>query len=143
MNQCVFQWAVFNWEQVQVAEVASEFDDKYAWAKGYDFEALGIGCAGQLSRTASLIVSSDFSASLDAVLSAAQAKLADGFVPTSAFGNSWNQCANRDVHNRGKIYWTGSGHHFLGIVTALQVADTSLLDIPSSLPRICLLLVTM
>jgi hypothetical protein len=108
LNQCVFQWAVFNWEQVEVAEVASAFDDKYDWAEGYDFEALGRGCAGQLSRSASLIASSDFSNSLDAVLRAAQAKLADGSVFTYAFSNSCVVCADRVVQTRGKIYWTGS-----------------------------------
>lgn len=108
LNQCVFQWAVFNWEQVEVAEVASAFDDKYDWAEGYDFEALGRGCAGQLSRSANLIASSDFSNSLDAVLSAAQAKLADGFVLTYASGDSCVVCADGVVQTRGKIYWTGS-----------------------------------
>jgi hypothetical protein len=84
LNQCVFQWAVFNWEQVAVADVASEFDSKYDWAEGYDFQALGRGCAVQLNRTENLIASSDFGDSLDAVLSAAQAKLADGSVPIDA-----------------------------------------------------------
>jgi hypothetical protein len=112
LNQCVFQWAVFNWEQVEVTEVTSAFNGKYAWAEGYDFEALGRGCAGQLSRTASLIASSDFSNSLDAVLSAAQAKLADGSVLTSS--DSCVVCADRVVQTRGKIYWTGLAILYFG-----------------------------
>ncbi|KAK3940427.1 SGNH hydrolase-type esterase domain-containing protein [Diplogelasinospora grovesii] len=90
LNQCIYQWAVFNWEQVAVAEIASKFKDKYDWAAEYDFFPLGRGCDGQLSRTADLIASSAFSSSLDAVLSAAKAKLASG----------------------GKIYWTGYAKFF-------------------------------
>lgn len=83
LNQCIFQWAVFNWEQVKVAQVQAALSRK-PWAKGYDFEPLGRGCEGQLSHTADMIASSSFTNSLDAVLSAAQAKLAEGFVAIDA-----------------------------------------------------------
>jgi hypothetical protein len=84
LNQCIFQWAVFNWEQVTVAEIAAEFDAKYDWASDYDFEPLGYGCDAQLARTASLLASSDFSSKLDAVLSAAKAKLSARLVDTDS-----------------------------------------------------------
>ena len=49
----------------------------------------GAAASGQLYRTVSLIASSDFSNSLDAVLSAAKAKLADGFVIMDAPGERY------------------------------------------------------
>jgi len=77
LNQCIYQWAVLNQEQVTVAQAAAltkEFD----WAADYDWETLGLGCAAQLDRTQSLIASSTFSSNIDAVLNAAKAKLAPG-----------------------------------------------------------------
>jgi hypothetical protein len=76
LNQCIFQWAVLNSAQVNIGKIASEFDKKYEWAAGLDWDALGRGCAGQLKRTGSLIASESFSKSLDSVLDAAKKKLA-------------------------------------------------------------------
>lgn len=83
LNQCVFQWASLRADQVDVATLAAEFDARFDWAKDYDFTRLGRGCANQLARSGSKIVSSEFSSSLDTVLNAAKAKLAPGFVLTT------------------------------------------------------------
>jgi len=84
LNQCIFQWAVLNWAQVTLAQIVAAFDSDYDWAADYDFEPLGRGCDAQLARSASLIASSKFSSRLDAILSAAKAKLSNGFVATNA-----------------------------------------------------------
>jgi hypothetical protein len=67
---------VLNDQQVNIGKIASEFDKKFEWAAGLDWDALGRGCAGQLKRTASLVESDSFSKSLDSVLDAAKKKLA-------------------------------------------------------------------
>jgi hypothetical protein len=77
LNQCIYQWAVLNQEQVIVAKLAA-LDKKYEWAADYDWDKLGLGCAGQLDQTQSLIASNSFSNNLDAVLNATKAKLAPG-----------------------------------------------------------------
>lgn len=59
-----------------MAKVAAETED-YAWAKDFDFDTLGRGCAAQLDHTASLIGGSTFSQQLDNVLNAAKGKLAE------------------------------------------------------------------
>lgn len=80
LNQCVFQYGVFNWDQVTVAEVAAKYDEKYKWASEIDFEKLGRGCPGQLGISSNLIDSTSFSNQIDKVLNAAKAKLASGLV---------------------------------------------------------------
>lgn len=75
LNQCVYQLAVLNQEQVTVAKAAVNTEE-FAWAKDFDFDTLGRGCAGQLDHTASLVGGGPFSDSLDKVLSAAKGKLA-------------------------------------------------------------------
>ncbi|THC88424.1 hypothetical protein EYZ11_012126 [Aspergillus tanneri] len=75
LNQCIFQWAVFNPNQVNAAKTAALADPKYAWAKTFDWDSLGLGCDGQLARTKKLIAGDAFSKSLDSVISAAKAKL--------------------------------------------------------------------
>ncbi|KAB5550778.1 SGNH hydrolase-type esterase domain-containing protein, partial [Coniochaeta sp. 2T2.1] len=75
LNQCIFQVGVLNPEQVIVAKLAAQTEE-YAWAKDFDFDTLGRGCAAQLDHTATFIGSSTFSQRLDNVLSAAKGKLA-------------------------------------------------------------------
>jgi hypothetical protein len=82
LNQCIFQFAVLNPQQVIVAKLAVEAEpENYAWAKDFDFDTLGRGCATQLDQTAAIIGSSTFSSNLDQVLNAAKAKLAKECVP--------------------------------------------------------------
>lgn len=80
LNQCIFQWAVLNPNQVDVAKAATFADSKYAWAKNFDWDSLGLGCDGQLARTKQLIAGDAFSKSLDSVISAAKAKLGSELV---------------------------------------------------------------
>lgn len=75
LNQCIFQWAVLNAGQVALAKAAAFANSDYTWAKSYDWDALGLGCDGQLARTKQLIASDAFSRSLDEVISAAKLKL--------------------------------------------------------------------
>jgi len=75
LNQCIFQWAVLNSDQVTIAKTAALVDPDYAWAKDYDWDALGRGCAGQLTRTKNIVASAAFSKSLDQVIEAAKLKL--------------------------------------------------------------------
>lgn len=80
LNQCVFQWAVLNANQVKTAKAASQLDPKFAWASSVDWDSLGVGCAGQLAQTQAIIEGSEFSKSLDSVISAAKSKLASELV---------------------------------------------------------------
>jgi hypothetical protein len=80
LNQCIFQWAVFNSDQVTKAKTAALANPEYSWAKSYDWDALGRGCAGQLTRTKNIIASAGFSKSLDQVISAAKLKLSSEWV---------------------------------------------------------------
>lgn len=75
LNQCIFQWAVLNSDQVTLAKTAAIADADYAWAKSYDWDSLGLGCERQLARTNEIIASDSFSKSLDEVISAAKLKL--------------------------------------------------------------------
>ncbi|EPS26948.1 hypothetical protein PDE_01888 [Penicillium oxalicum 114-2] len=79
LNQCVFQWAVLNANQVKTAKAASQLDPKFAWASSVDWDSLGVGCAGQLAQTQAIIEGSEFSKSLDSVISAAKSKLASDY----------------------------------------------------------------
>lgn len=47
LNQCIFQWAVLNQEQVLVAKTAALLDKQYKWAQDWDWDALGRRCEGQ------------------------------------------------------------------------------------------------
>jgi len=78
LNQCIYQVGVFNQEQVELAKVMAELDEQYAWAKGYDFDSLGLGCEGQLIKTNSLALSIPFRDNLDRLISDAKKKLAPG-----------------------------------------------------------------
>lgn len=74
LNQCIFQWAVFDWKQVATGKLAKLKEEK--WAANLDFDKFGRGCLKQLSESHDLIESSDFSKRLDDVLAAAKKKLA-------------------------------------------------------------------
>lgn len=56
---------------------------QFTWAESFDWDALSLGCEGQLARTQTLIDSAEFSQKLDLVLSAAKLKLAPGLVANS------------------------------------------------------------
>ncbi|PKY04114.1 fibronectin type III domain protein [Aspergillus campestris IBT 28561] len=79
LNQCIFQWAVFNPTQVNVAKTAALENSQYTWAKTFDWESIGRGCDGQLARTKQLIAADAFSKSLDSVISAAKKKLGSDY----------------------------------------------------------------
>ncbi|KND93383.1 Lipase 1 [Tolypocladium ophioglossoides CBS 100239] len=79
LNQCIFQWSVFNKEQVAAGKLAELLEEP--WAKNVDFDVLGRGCDGQLKISRAIIESNDFSSRLDAVIAAAKKKLApDGMI---------------------------------------------------------------
>jgi hypothetical protein len=65
---------------VLVAKAAALADSEFGWAADMDWNALGRGCEAQLDRTNALVEGADFNNSLAAVLSAAKAKLASGYV---------------------------------------------------------------
>jgi hypothetical protein len=67
-------------EQALVAKVAAEADEKYAWAKNFNWDTLSRGCEGQLQLTSSTINSQAFSKILDEVINAASKKLKSGYV---------------------------------------------------------------
>ncbi|PYI01923.1 fibronectin type III domain protein [Aspergillus sclerotiicarbonarius CBS 121057] len=90
LNQCIFQWAVLNSNQVTVAKAAALTDPKFTWAGSYDWDSLGLGCDGQLARTKSLIAGDAFSKSLDSVISAAKAKLgSNGMIYYTGYAKFW------------------------------------------------------
>ncbi|KAF3392625.1 hypothetical protein F1880_008918 [Penicillium rolfsii] len=95
LNQCIFQWAVLNSDQVTLAKTAAIADADYAWAKSYDWDSLGIGCEGQLAHTNKIIASDSFKKSLDEVISAAKLKLSSD----------------------GMLYYTGTGLMFYELNT--------------------------
>ncbi|XMA20860.1 hypothetical protein WAI453_013651 [Rhynchosporium graminicola] len=75
MNQCIFQFAVLNAEQVIVAKYEAFTNKKFKFAEDFDFDAAGMGCEGQLEASRKLIDSPTFSSNLDALLQAAKNKL--------------------------------------------------------------------
>lgn len=74
LNQCIYQWAAFNPEQVAVAKLAELKGE--AWAKDIDFEKFGRGCDGQIDASVEIINSPWFSKQLDSTIEAAKKKLA-------------------------------------------------------------------
>ncbi|OBT40677.1 hypothetical protein VE00_08681 [Pseudogymnoascus sp. WSF 3629] len=90
LNQCIYQIGSLTAEQVAIAKLAAEADEQYGWAKDIDWDALGLGCDGQILRTRIIASGVTFQNSLDSVVAAAKKKLAPG----------------------GKIYWTGYGKFF-------------------------------
>lgn len=84
LNQCIFQWAVFNHDQAIVGKIQQAVDKLknvkgFKWAEKFDFDTMSRGFegpGGQLVRSERLIAGKDFSQSLDSVISAAKAKLA-------------------------------------------------------------------
>ncbi|KAH6712549.1 SGNH hydrolase-type esterase domain-containing protein [Leptodontidium sp. MPI-SDFR-AT-0119] len=51
LNQCIYQFSVLNPEQMAVAKIAAATDDRFKWAKDFDFDAAGLGCEGQLDAS--------------------------------------------------------------------------------------------
>ncbi|KAJ0413256.1 fibronectin type III domain protein [Aspergillus carlsbadensis] len=93
LNQCIFQWAVLNPEQVTVAKTAAILDEEnYGWAKDFDWDKIGRGCQGQLARTKSIVAGAAFTTSLDKLLSAARRKLApDGMIYYTGYAKFFAQ----------------------------------------------------
>ncbi|PWY96628.1 fibronectin type III domain protein [Aspergillus sclerotioniger CBS 115572] len=90
LNQCIFQWAVLNSNQVAVTKAAALADPDYTWAGSYDWDSLGLGCDGQLARTRNLIAGDAFSKSLDSVIEAAKAKLGSkGMIYYTGYAKFW------------------------------------------------------
>lgn len=74
LNQCIFQWAVLNGEQVAVAKAVA-IKEGIDWAQDFDWDATGRGCEAQLEHTQQLIDSETFSSNIDSVIRNAQKKL--------------------------------------------------------------------
>lgn len=74
LNQCIYQWAVFNKQQVNTAKAAALKGD-FKWADGIAWDKLGHGCEKQLKVSKSLIDGDEFSGNIDKVLKEAQKKL--------------------------------------------------------------------
>ncbi|KAM7217616.1 SGNH hydrolase-type esterase domain containing protein [Rhypophila decipiens] len=92
LNQCVFQWGVFNPEQVALGKIAAEKDPNYAWAKNINFDKLGRGCAAQMTESNKAIQDPEFSKRLDKLLDDAKAKLAPGGkIYMAGYGEFWNE----------------------------------------------------
>ena len=83
LNSCIFQMGVFTKAQAAAAKVIAEVDEEYAWANGWDWDSLSRGCEGQIQWSSSLIGAQAFNAKLDAVLTAAKKKLANGYASYS------------------------------------------------------------
>jgi hypothetical protein len=65
---------------VIITKLAALVDPNYAWAKDFDWDSLGLCYDGQLAHTRDLITGDAFSNSLDAIISAAKAKLGSELV---------------------------------------------------------------
>jgi hypothetical protein len=74
LNQCVFQWSALKPAAVSAAKALAA--NTNLGLDGIDWDSLGLGCDGQLSRTKSIIESTAFTNSLDRLLMAAKDKLA-------------------------------------------------------------------
>lgn len=73
LNQCIYQWAAFNPEQVAVGKLAELKGE--SWAEFIDFDKFGRGCEGQIRISLELIESSWFSEQIDKTIEAAKEKL--------------------------------------------------------------------
>ncbi|OGM49583.1 hypothetical protein ABOM_001752 [Aspergillus bombycis] len=81
LNQCIFQWSALQAVQVNQAKTAALANQDYTWAETFDWDSLGYGCDGQLTRTKNIIDGDAFSMRLDSVIEAAKEKLAsDGMI---------------------------------------------------------------
>lgn len=80
LNQCIFQWAVLNTDQVTKAKTIVKVDKDYEFLNFLDMSVYGCGCEGQMDVSQALIDGPAFSSSLDSVISAAKAKLGPGSV---------------------------------------------------------------
>ena len=80
LNQCIFQWSALQAVQVNQAKTAALANQDYTWAETFDWDSLGYGCDGQLTRTKNIIDGDAFSMRLDSVIEAAKEKLASELV---------------------------------------------------------------
>lgn len=74
LNQCIYQWAAFNPEQVAVGKLAQLKEEP--WAEHIDFAKFGRGCEGQIGISLELIESPWFGEQIDRTIEAAKKKLA-------------------------------------------------------------------
>jgi hypothetical protein len=69
--------------QSNKAKTMAMVDEKFGWAKDFDWNSVSRSCESQLALTQRLIASPGFSKDLDSVIMAAKAKLAPTLVLTS------------------------------------------------------------
>ncbi|KAK4452713.1 carbohydrate esterase family 3 protein [Podospora aff. communis PSN243] len=102
-QQCIFQWALFRWDQEIIGTLASLTKD-FACAKKINFAAYSRGCEGQLQRTGDIIASDDFAKRLDKVISAAKTKLApDGMLYYTGYAKFFSETYTDECN---KVSWT-------------------------------------
>ena len=77
LNQCVFQIAVVDKEQVAAGKIAAKTKE-FKYFDKVDWDNLGRGCPGIIDLTTQLVRSDEFKGRLDKVLEAAKKKLAPG-----------------------------------------------------------------
>lgn len=111
LNQCIFQWGVFDSLQSVVATLTPLLEAGYEWAKGYDFMPLARGCLGQLAHTRDIVHSNDFSRRLDRVISAAKAKLApDGMLYYTGYAKFFSETITLECNNVTWTTWLYKGY---------------------------------
>ncbi|KAE8332768.1 fibronectin type III domain protein [Aspergillus sergii] len=79
LNQCIFQWSALKAVEVNEAKTVALANQDYTWAETFDWDSLGYGCEGQLTRTRNIIDGDAFSIRLDSVIEAAKEKLASDY----------------------------------------------------------------
>ena len=109
LNQCVYQWTVFNKFQEGVTAIAKLKGEK--WAQKLDASVWARGCAGQLKVSQDIMNSAEFSKRLDNLISATKKKLDPkyGFhsLPldvTKQANISGASCITRGAHNTMNEY---------------------------------------
>ncbi|KAL4983900.1 fibronectin type III domain protein [Aspergillus falconensis] len=101
LNQCIFQWAALNSDQVAVAKAAVLADPDYAWLKDFDWDSTGRGCDGQLARTENIIKGVAFSKKLDSVIAAAKRKLGpDGMIYYTGYAKFFAEDLSSDCDSK-------------------------------------------
>ncbi|KAJ3497498.1 hypothetical protein NLG97_g1847 [Lecanicillium saksenae] len=77
LNQCVYQWSTFEWDDVDAPkhdELKRDFPDM-------DWEKFGVGCGNQMKASMDIIMSERFSTDLDVLIETAKRKLsANGII---------------------------------------------------------------
>ncbi|KAB8211919.1 fibronectin type III domain protein [Aspergillus parasiticus] len=79
LNQCIFQWSALKAVEVNEAKTVALANQDYTWAETFDWDSLGYGCEGQLTRTRNIIDGDAFSIRLDSIIEAAKEKLASDY----------------------------------------------------------------